>query len=56
MENTITVTGSLAAYEDAVISAKVAGRIRTLNVDLGSVVRKGQVIADSSSTVYGSSM
>lgn len=46
MENVITVTGTLAAYEDATISAKVAGRINSLPVDLGSAVSKGQVIAE----------
>ncbi len=44
-ENTINVTGTLAAYERATISAKVPGRVREINVDLGSVVRRGQVIA-----------
>ncbi|MBI3652588.1 MAG: efflux RND transporter periplasmic adaptor subunit [Acidobacteria bacterium] len=46
MENSIAVTGTLAAYEQATISAKVAGRLRAINVDLGSVVHKGQVIAE----------
>lgn len=46
MENIVSVTGTLAAYEEAVISAKVAGRIRALNVDLGTRVGKGQVIAE----------
>ncbi len=46
MENAITVTGTLAAYEEATISAKIAGRINSLPVDLGSPVSKGQVIAE----------
>ncbi len=46
MENAITVTGTLAAYEEATISAKIAGRINSLPVDLGSPVAKGQVIAE----------
>jgi RND family efflux transporter MFP subunit len=46
MENVIDVTGTLAAYEQATISSKIAGRIRVINVDLGSVVHKGQVIAE----------
>ncbi|HLG17384.1 MAG TPA: efflux RND transporter periplasmic adaptor subunit [Blastocatellia bacterium] len=45
MENTITVTGSLAAFDQATVSAKVPGRISLITVDLGSVVRKGQLIA-----------
>jgi RND family efflux transporter MFP subunit len=46
MENVLSVTGTLAAYEDAVISSKISGRIRAMNVDLGSPVRAGQVIAE----------
>ena len=46
MENVISVTGTLAAYEDAVISSKTSGRIRAMHVDLGSPVRGGQVIAE----------
>jgi multidrug efflux pump subunit AcrA (membrane-fusion protein) len=46
MENVIPVTGTLAAYEQATISSKISGRIRVINVDLGSVVQKGQIIAE----------
>lgn len=46
LEETVTVTGTLAAYDQATISAKVPGRVRKLNVDLGSTVRQGQVIAE----------
>lgn len=42
---TVTVNGSLAAYDRVTVSVKVAGRLQTISVDLGSVVRKGQVIA-----------
>jgi len=45
MEVTVTVTGTLAAYDQATVSAKVPGRVKTIAVDLGSVVRQGQVIA-----------
>src|SRR5689334_18786549 len=45
MEKVITVTGSFLAREDATLSVKVPGRLRTVNVDLGSVVIAGQVIA-----------
>jgi multidrug efflux pump subunit AcrA (membrane-fusion protein) len=40
-----TVTGTLAAEEQVVLSFKVAGRLRELAVDLGSHVRLGQTIA-----------
>jgi RND family efflux transporter MFP subunit len=46
MENLISVTGTLAAYEEATISSKINGRIRAIHVDLGSPVRTGQVIAE----------
>ena len=45
MERTVTVTGTLAAYDQATVSAKVPGRLGTISVDLGSVVRRGQVVA-----------
>jgi RND family efflux transporter MFP subunit len=45
MERAVTVTGTLAAYDQATVSAKVPGRVQSIAVDLGSVVRKGQLIA-----------
>ena len=42
---TVTVNGSLAAYDRVTVSTKVPGRLQTISVDLGSAVRKGQVIA-----------
>jgi RND family efflux transporter MFP subunit len=40
----VQVTGTLAAQDQATVSVKVPGRLRALSVDLGSVVRKGQLI------------
>src|ERR1051325_5592736 len=45
MEQAVTVTGTLAAQDQATISAKVPGRVQTITVDLGTVVRKGQLLA-----------
>lgn len=45
LERTITVTGTLAAMERSPLSIKVPGRLRWLKVDLGSVVRQGEEIA-----------
>jgi len=45
MEQTVTVTGTLAAYDQATVSAKVPGRLKAISVDLGSVVKQGQTIA-----------
>jgi RND family efflux transporter MFP subunit len=42
---TVTVNGTLNAYDHMTISVKVPGRLQTISVDLGSVVRKGQVVA-----------
>lgn len=41
----VTVNGTLAAYDQTVAGVKVPGRLRTITVDLGSAVRRGQVIA-----------
>jgi RND family efflux transporter MFP subunit len=41
----VTANGTLAAYDQTTASVKVPGRLRTITVDLGSVVRLGQVIA-----------
>src|SRR5207247_10984299 len=45
MERAVIVTGSLAAQEQATLSVKVAGRLQFIAVDLGSVVKKGDPIA-----------
>lgn len=42
---TVTATGTLAAEDQVVLNTKVAGRLRDLPVDLGSVVKEGQVVA-----------
>lgn len=45
MERAVTVTGLLLADEDATLSVKIGGRLRSLTVDLGSLVKAGDVIA-----------
>ncbi|HYE64211.1 MAG TPA: efflux RND transporter periplasmic adaptor subunit [Pyrinomonadaceae bacterium] len=45
MGSTVRASGTLAAYDQATVSAKVPGRLRAISVDLGSVVRRGQMIA-----------
>src|SRR6185295_9862006 len=42
---TVTANGTLAAFDQSTASVKVAGRLNSISVDLGSVVRRGQVIA-----------
>ena len=45
LERTVTVTGTLAAEEQVMLSLKVTGRLDEVLVDLGSPVRRGQPIA-----------
>ncbi|MGH9941626.1 MAG: efflux RND transporter periplasmic adaptor subunit [Pyrinomonadaceae bacterium] len=45
MGNSINVTGTLAAQDQATVSLKTPGRLRSISVDLGSAVRRGQMIA-----------
>src|SRR5215467_6349946 len=42
---TVTANGTLAAYDQTTVSVKVPGRVKTISVDLGSVVSQGQVMA-----------
>ena len=49
---TVTANGTLAAYDQTTVSVKVPGRVRTISVDLGSVVSRGQVIAVVDSEDY----
>lgn len=39
---TLRVQGSLLADEDALVGSKIAGRVETVAVDLGSIVKQGQ--------------
>ena len=41
----VSATGTLAAEDQVILGAKVPGRLSEINVDLGSRVKKGQVIA-----------
>ena len=45
LDRAVTVTGTLAAEEQVMLSLKVTGRLEEMLVDLGSPVRRGQVIA-----------
>jgi RND family efflux transporter MFP subunit len=45
LARTIATTGTLAAEEQVTLSAKVAGRVEAVAVDLGSRVRRGQEMA-----------
>jgi RND family efflux transporter MFP subunit len=45
LERSVEVVGSLAADEEVVVAAQVAGELAQLNVDFGSYVTQGGVIA-----------
>lgn len=45
MERVVMVTGSLAALDRSTLAAKVPGRVVELPVDLGSQVRRGELVA-----------
>lgn len=47
---TVRVQGSLLAFENAIIGSKLAGRVESVEVDLGSIVKRGQplVVLDRS--------
>lgn len=45
LERTVATVGALAAYEQATLGVKVSGRVQQVNVDIGSPVEKGQIIA-----------
>ncbi len=49
---TVSAPGTLAADEQADLSFKVQGRVSEIKVDLGSQVRKGQVIARLETTDF----
>jgi RND family efflux transporter MFP subunit len=49
---TVTANGTLAAFDQTTVSVKVAGRVSTISVDLGTVVRRGQSIAQLDANDY----
>jgi RND family efflux transporter MFP subunit len=52
LSRVVTVSGTLGAEEQAELGMKVAGRLETIAVDLGSPVRRGQVIARLAATDF----
>ncbi len=51
-ERTLRVPAELAASEEATVAAKVPGRVQEIMVDLGSRVRRGDVVAQIESREY----
>jgi RND family efflux transporter MFP subunit len=52
LPRTVTATGTLAAEDQMTLSAKVAGRVDRIDVDLGTRVRRGQPIAQLDQTDF----
>ncbi len=45
LSNTLTLTAEFVPYQEVDVMAKVAGYVQRINVDVGEVVRQGQVLA-----------
>jgi RND family efflux transporter MFP subunit len=52
MERAVSVIGALAAIDQATLSVKVTGRLQSLSVDLGTRVKKGELVAQIESVDY----
>lgn len=52
VERTVEVTGTLAAYDQVRVAVKVPGRLASISVDLASLVKAGDVIAQIEATDY----
>ncbi len=52
IEQLVTITGTLAADQEIILGMKVAGRISELPVDLGTSVRKNDVLARLDTTDF----
>lgn len=51
-EQSIEISGTLAADEQVTLAAKVAGRLASIAIDLASPVRQGEVVAQIETTDY----
>lgn len=52
MERAVSVIGALAAIDQATLSVKVTGRLQSLSVDIGTCVRRGELVAQIESVDY----
>ena len=52
MERAVSVIGALAAIDQATLSVKVSGRLQSLSVDLGTRVKRGELVAQIESVDY----
>jgi len=52
LQQTIEISGTLAADEQVVVSTKVPGRLDSISVDLATPVKRGQVVGQIETTDY----
>ncbi len=52
LDRTVIANGTLAVDEEASVSFKVAGKVTSISIDLGTVVKKGSVIAQLDTTDF----
>jgi RND family efflux transporter MFP subunit len=52
LPRTVAATGTLAAEDQMTLSAKVAGRVERIDVDLGTRVKRGQAVAQLDQTDF----
>ncbi len=52
IENLVTATGSLQPRDYVDVGAQVSGQLKKLHVDVGSKVKKGDLLAEIDATVY----
>ncbi|MFO1459730.1 MAG: efflux RND transporter periplasmic adaptor subunit [Verrucomicrobiota bacterium] len=52
MERTLGVLGSLNAFDQATVGIKTTGRLKVMNVDVGSVVKAGDTLAQIETRDY----
>lgn len=52
LDRTVIANGTLAVDEEASVSFKVAGKVTSISIDLGIVVKKGSVIAQLDTTDF----
>lgn len=52
IENLVTATGSLQPRDYVDVGAQVSGQLKVLHVDVGSEVKKGDLLAEIDATVY----
>lgn len=54
LEDTVSATGTLQPRDYVDVGTQVSGQVRALHVDIGDMVKKGELLAEIDSTVYRS--